>query len=88
MQANPSLARAADREQHQPGPRRPHQYPGLAGGGPHHACRPLREFNNAGAATARFLTSQPNGTTRIVDGLGNGSLGGLMPTTGTTRPIA
>jgi len=43
-----------------------------------------REFNNAGAATARFLTSQPNGTTTFVDGLANASLGGLMPTTNTT----
>jgi hypothetical protein len=43
-----------------------------------------REFNNAGAATARFLTSQVNGTTSIYDGLPNASLGGLMPSSNTT----
>lgn len=42
-----------------------------------------REFNNAGAGTAKFLTSVTNGTTSLVDGLGNASLGALIPATNT-----
>ena len=42
-----------------------------------------RELNHAGAAAARFIGVVANGTTSVMDGVSNASLGALVPSTNT-----